>query len=102
MNYLTFLDRLTHKNDEQEDYKRQKEKDKINNAIDEDIQKIINESVQNAKKNTSNNPLFISPIMDLNKKDKAKLNSSPTKFKIILKKDNKTQIKEIDRNKFYQ
>lgn len=40
--------------------------------------------------------------MDLNKKDKAKLNSSPTKFKIILKKDNKTQIKEIDKAKFNQ
>jgi hypothetical protein len=58
--------------------------------------------MQNAKKNSTNNPQFISPLMDLNKKDKAKLNSSPTKFKIILKKDNKTQIKEIDKNKFNQ
>jgi hypothetical protein len=79
-----------------------REKAKINNAIEEDIQKIINESIQNAKKNSANNPQFISPLMDLNKKDKAKLNSSPSKFKIILKKDNKTQIKEIDKNIFNQ
>jgi len=51
--------------------------------------------MQNAKKNSTNNPQFISPLMDLNKKDKAKLNSSPTKFKIILKKDNKTQIRKL-------
>lgn len=89
---------MTHKNDGQEDYKREKEKEKSKYNIDEDIQKIINESVQNAKKTTSNNPQFISPLMDLNKKDKAKLNSSPSKFKLILKKDNKTQIKEIDKN----
>jgi len=93
---------LTNKTDDQEDLKRQREKTKINNAIDEDIQKIINESVINAKKNSSNNPQFISPLMDLNKKDKAKLNSTGSKFKIILKKDNKTQIKEINRNMINQ
>ena len=93
---------MTHKTDDQEDLKRQREKAKINNAIDEDIQKIINESVQNAKKNVTNIPQFISPLLDLNKKDKAKLNSSPNKFKIILKKYNKTQIKEIDKNKINQ
>jgi len=94
---------MTHKTtDDQEDLLRQREKAKINNAIDEDIQKIINESLQNAKKNATNNPQFISPLLDLNKKDKAKLNSGPAKLKIIVKKDNKTQIKEIDKNKINQ
>ena len=59
-----------------------------------------------AKKNNTNNPHFISPLMDLDKKDKDKLKmgasssstNSTKKFKLILKKDNKAQIKEIDKN----
>lgn len=62
------------------------------------MQKIVNESMINAKKNNTNNPHFISPLMDLDKKDKQKLGNPSKKFKLILKKDNKAQIKEIDKN----
>lgn len=69
--------------------------------IDEELQKIVNDSVQKAKNSGYSNLVqFISPLTDLNKKEKSKLNSSPTKFKLIVKKENKIQIKEIDKNVF--
>ena len=69
--------------------------------IDEELQKIVNDSVQKAKNSGYSNLVqFISPLNDLNKKEKSKSNTSPTKFKLIVKKENKIQIKEIDKNVF--
>ena len=79
------------------EFKRKKEnkKENYNINIDEEIQKIINESM--AKNKGSRVQTVINPLNDIKKKDLIKT-SSPSKMKLITKQQNKVVVKEINKN----
>lgn len=79
------------------DFKRNeelKEKELIN--IDDELQKIISDSLNKAK-GTSGFNATVNPLADVKKKELNKL--EPGKFRLFTKKDNKIVIQEVDRNK---
>jgi hypothetical protein len=65
--------------------------------IDDEIQKIISESLTKAKNNTKLNSI-INPLNDIKKKDIQK--NSPTKIKLITKQNNKVQVKDLEKELF--
>ncbi len=69
--------------------------------IDEEIQKIIAESLVKAK-GTSKSNVVINPLSDIKKKDLNKMKESPNKIKLITKQSatNKVVVKELDKNIF--
>ena len=71
-----------------------KEKELIN--IDDELQKIISDSLNKAK-GTSGFNATVNPLADVKKKELNKL--EPGKFRLFTKKDNKIIIQEVDRNK---
>ena len=79
------------------EFKRKKEnkKENYNINIDEEIQKIINESM--AKNKGSRVQTVINPLNDIKKKDLIKT-SSPSKMKLITKQQNKVVVKEVNKN----
>jgi hypothetical protein len=80
------------------EFKRKKEEKKVENYninIDEEIQKIINESM--AKNKGSHVPTVINPYSELKKKTLNKT-TSPTKMRLITKQQNKVIVKEINKN----
>ncbi len=85
---------------EDPDFKRKKENNKVlaNMNIDEEIQKIISDSLIKAKTSSKTN-IIINPLQDIKKKELNKA-SEHNKLKLITKQSstNKTIIKEIDRN----
>jgi regulator of nonsense transcripts 2 len=84
---------------EDPEFKRKKEGSQTNVNIDDEIQKIIAESLIKAK-STSKTNTIINPLSDIKKKE---LNSgNPTKLKLITKQlnTNKVVIKELDKNVF--
>ena len=88
-------------NDES-DFRRDKERTKPPEMnIDEEIQKIIAESLVKAK-GTSKSNVVINPLSDLKKKDLNKMKESPNKIKLITKQTatNKVIVKELDKNIF--
>ena len=81
-------------NAEDEDFKRKEERKIKEINVDEEIQKIINESMNKAKGTTMMNGV-INPLADVKKKDIGKIESG--KFRLITKKDNKIVMKEIEK-----
>jgi hypothetical protein len=80
------------------EFKRKKEVKKEENYnfnIDEEIQKIINESM--AKNKSTRIQTLINPLNDLKKKTLNKT-SSPSKMKLITKQQNKVIVKEVNKN----
>jgi hypothetical protein len=66
-------------------------------SIDDEIQKIIAESLTKAKSNTKQTSI-VNPLNDIKRKDIQK--NSPTKIKLITKRDNKVQVKELEKEIF--
>jgi len=84
---------------EDPDFKRRKENTNVPSMnIDEEIQKIISDSLIKAKSNSKTNTI-INPLQDIKKKELNK-GSEPNKLKLITKQSNtnKVVIKEIDKN----
>jgi hypothetical protein len=85
---------------EDPDFKRKKENKNVlpDMNIDEEIQKIISDSLIKAKTGSKTN-IIINPLQDIKKKDLIK-GSEPNKLKLITKQfnTNKVIIKEIERN----
>ena len=80
------------------EFKRKKEVKKEENYninIDEEIQKIVNESMAKSKGSSVQN--VINPFNDLKKKTLNKT-SSPNKMKLITKQQNKVVVKEVIKN----
>ena len=79
-----------------DDFKRKKEKDTKNMNIDEEINKIISESLIKAKGKKSND--LINPLNDIKKKEINKLKEN--KIRLITKQANKITVKELDKEIF--
>ena len=82
--------------DDDQDFKRTEEKKFVPINIDNEIQKIIVESLSKIKGSNMNNQI-IDPLGEVKKKDLNKLEGG--KFRLITKKDNKIVMKEIDKKK---
>jgi hypothetical protein len=69
--------------------------------IDEEIKKIIFESLNKAK-NTSKTNIIINPFSDIKKKDLNKIQDNNQKLKLITKQSNTKQVvvKELDKKIF--
>jgi hypothetical protein len=69
--------------------------------IDEEIKKIISESLNKAK-NTSKTNIIINPFSDIKKKDLNKIQENNQKLKLITKQSNTKQVivKELDKRIF--
>lgn len=98
--FIKILDKnpLTEANEE---FKRKKEKkEKIEFNVDEEIQKIISESLVKNKGTTRSTQLVINPLADIKKKEMLKINKKDTKLKLITKQTNKVNVKEINKDYF--
>jgi hypothetical protein len=80
----------------EDDFKRKKEKDGSTMNIDDEINKIIAESLVKAKGKKSNDT--INPLNDIKKKDLNKIKEN--KIRLITKQANKITIKELDKETF--
>jgi hypothetical protein len=79
-----------------DDFKRKKEKDTKNINIDDEINKIIADSLIKAKGKKSND--LINPLNDIKKKEINKLKEN--KIRLITKQANKITVKELDKEIF--
>lgn len=85
---------------EDSDFRRKREGTQaLDINIDEEIKKIISESLVKAK-GSSKGGTVINPLSDVKKKEFGKLKDSPNKLKLITKHSDKITVKEIDKNTF--
>jgi hypothetical protein len=77
------------------EFRRKKEDENVTSNIDDEIQKIIAESLTKAK-GSAKTGTVINPYQDLKKKDMGKVNTN--KMKIITKQQNKVVVREVDKD----
>ncbi len=80
----------------EDDFKRKKENDTKTINIDDEIKKIIAESLIKAKGKKSND--LINPLNDIKKKEINKIKEN--KIRLITKQANKITVKELDKEIF--
>jgi hypothetical protein len=97
---IIILDKTNNSNNSNGDleFRRKKENNESIN-IEDEIQKIIADSLVKAKTSTKANTI-INPLNDIKKKDLNKMKENTSKMKLITKQSNKINVKEIDKNIF--